>query len=119
MKPLREAARDLGLSEEAVRRKILLGEIAAAPVDDDRQYLVDVPAPATRRPCCGRLRVVLWSLAAWAVLGAAMTLGTARSAETCGVCGSIRVTERLWGVPMNQETIHVAGLDCRHDWDAP
>jgi hypothetical protein len=48
-----------------------------------------------------------------------MTLGTARSAETCGVCGSIRVTERLWGVPMNQETIHVAGLDCRHDWDAP
>ena len=37
---LRDAARLSGIPEEAIRRKILTGEIASVPVDDDRQYFV-------------------------------------------------------------------------------
>jgi len=37
---LREAARRSGIPEEQLRRRILTGELAAEPVDDDRQYLV-------------------------------------------------------------------------------
>ncbi len=37
---LREAARLAGVSEEDLRRRILLGELVAEPVADDRHYLV-------------------------------------------------------------------------------
>ena len=50
---LRDAARRTGIPEEQLRRKILLGELPAEPVDDDRQYLVSLrdlgiapPSPA-------------------------------------------------------------------------
>ena len=72
---LKDAARRAGIPADEVRRKILTGEIAALPVDDDRQYLVrledlgiktDAPAegrPATRAPyLCLRLAFGLFLL---------------------------------------------------------
>ncbi len=113
-KSLKEAARALGVSEESLRRKILLGEIVATPVADDRQYLVAVGTAPSRR--CPRFRLLLWCVAAWAVLGTCLALGTRRIGETCVQCGSRKGTELLFGVPMNSVAVEGVGRDCPHDW---
>ena len=108
MQSLREAAKERGLSEEALRRSILLGEVEATSVDDDRQYLLPSIRPA-RRP--GRGRLYLWCLAAWVVLGVSSALGTRWTESTCGTCGAQVRTERLFGAPMSQGR----DADCVHD----
>jgi hypothetical protein len=101
----------MGLREETLRRRILLGGVAATPVDDDRQYLVDLPGPAPRPRRTGRL--LLWSVAAWAVLGLAHAAGITTISETCPRCGAETRIERLFGVPMSCAP---AVPGCGHDW---
>ena len=40
--PIREAARRAGVPEETLRRAVVMGELDAVPVPDDRDYLVQL-----------------------------------------------------------------------------
>ncbi len=96
MLPLREAARRMGVSEESLRRRILLGEVPAVPVDDDRQYLVgDGPPAPPRRP----LR--RWVIAGSLLLMFLATCGTFETLSICANCASLRKAIELGpGVPL-------------------
>jgi hypothetical protein len=74
---LRDAARRTGIPEEQLRRRILLGELPAEAVDDDRQYLVSLQdlgiAPRTPAvPACSGSRFFYLKIA-FALLLLAMT----------------------------------------------
>lgn len=80
---LREAARRTGIPEEQLRRRILLGELPAEAVDDDRQYLLSLrdlgiaPPPAVAAPSCSSSRFfyvkIAFALFLLAVTGAVVT----------------------------------------------
>jgi hypothetical protein len=128
--PLREAALRAGVPEEQLRRKILTGELAAAPVDDDRQYLVrlaDVgvsvppPRPCRPKPCRVLRALALGVLLALLVAGCGVS--TTSLCENCGA--SRRTVELVKGVPIARTTRdgHVTPLirraypgPCRHAW---
>jgi hypothetical protein len=127
---LREAARRSGISEEAIRRKILTGEIAALPVDDDRQYLVRLedlgvapPATApertaTRAPIlCLKLAFALFLVT---MIGAIVTtaIGARRGGTSlCLNCALVRHDAGLHSTFESDELTDTLGVaDCRHQW---
>lgn len=90
--PFREAARRQGIPEDVLRRKILLDEIEAQPVDDDRQYLVAVPSPAGR----GRWMALLPFLPLLILAYLGGCVGVLRMNYFCTECGRSRRTEELF-----------------------
>ena len=116
MIPFREAARLMGVSEESLRRQILLGEIPATPVDDDRQYLLGWKEGTPRRPPPPSIvRLLAWSALAWLALGTLMFLGSSTTQDHCVRCPSVRFCERFLGVPV--ESFAAEGAwDCDHEW---
>lgn len=113
---LAEAARRAGMSEEALRREVLLGQVPATPVPDDRHYLVREdhlpgckPAPGPCRkieatlsaPCRGKILVR-------GVLGAALVLflvcGTSQGSYLCTNCTAIERRVKVGGLPVFRAT---------------
>lgn len=115
MIPFREAARLKGVSEESLRRRILLGEIPATPVDDDRQYLVGASEGKPRRSARRVLRLTTWSALAGLALAALLFFGSSTTEDRCVRCPSIRLCERFLGVPVESFTV-VRARGCDHDW---
>ena len=129
--PLREAARRAGMTEEEVRRKILLGEIAAVPVDDDRQYLVrleDVgiasPRPAAQRRSCGSFFFLKIAFALFLLTFIAALVTTAMSRKgtysLCLNCAAVRHDARtccgLEGDSLTEAIRYAEPGTCRHEW---
>src|ERR1041384_3468468 len=136
---LKDAARRSGLSEETIRRKILTGEIAAIPVDDDRQYLVrledlGVPSPPEAGPAKTRapyvcLRVafgffLVTLLAAIVTTAVGVRYGRAAQgwsrASCCRKCAVFRQGSGCCSAYMSDNlTETISGGDpapCRHEW---
>lgn len=119
MIPYREAARLKGVSEESLRRQILLGEIAATPVDDDRQYVLDLDPQKCRCP----LRKWTWIATAFLLfLG---FFGTWTGTSACGRCASRLDRVAVLGIPAGTHRsptrltgwiAEEGGASCDHAW---
>ena len=91
--PFRDAARRQGISEDALRRKILMGEIESRPVDDHRHYLVQAPVPSRRSRRRWAALLALVPLLMLAYLGGCV--GVLHMNYVCTECGQSRRTEEL------------------------
>lgn len=117
--PLADAARLSGRSPGDLRRKILMGEIDAEAVDDDRQYLVrasEVGLVRRRRCCCAGVgRMLALGILIIGLLGAA-TLWAGEpvtQAHECGGCHAVRL-DRMFTVcgldlPLSSNVLPLSG----------
>ncbi len=137
---LREAARLAGVPEENLRRSVLLGEIVATPVADDRQYLVaaselsryrgkkstsSTPEPRERFFCLAAFAIV--AILSVGPLFICLWIGSFQEVDYfCGNCTrtlhttrlrkTVLITHRIEAGPFSRLVQRVYPAPCRHEW---